>query len=93
MAKVETTVAIRGIALVLVVRKRMATHLVLVAQRAKPMPVAAAVVIGVVGPRARRISTEQELLVIPVVVAVPASRQATLPFRCTLKDSSRVQGR
>jgi hypothetical protein len=53
VVKVATTVALRGIALVLVVRKRMATHLVLVVQRGKPMPAAAAVGIGVVGPRVR----------------------------------------
>jgi hypothetical protein len=75
---VATTVALRGIALVLVVRKRMAMHLVLVVQRAKPMPVVAVVVIGVVGPRARRISTEQVLLVIRVAVADQVIQALTL---------------
>jgi hypothetical protein len=77
-AKVETTVALRGIALVLVVRKRMATHLVLVVQRAKPMPVVAVVAIGVVGPRARRISTEQELLATRVAAADQVIQALTL---------------
>jgi hypothetical protein len=56
----------------------MAMHLVLVVQRAKPMPVVAVVVIGVVGPRARRISTEQELLATPAAVADLVSRALTL---------------
>ena len=84
-AKVATTVALRGIALVLVVRKRMATHLVLVVQRAKPMPVVAAVVIGVVGPRARRISTEQELLVTRVAAADQVIQALTLRLFSTPK--------
>jgi hypothetical protein len=56
----------------------MATHLVLVVQRAKPMPVVAVVAIGVVGPRARRISTEQVLLVTRVAVADQVIQALTL---------------
>jgi hypothetical protein len=56
--KVETTVAelvpLVTIALVSVAPKRMATHLVLVVQRVKPMPVVAVVAIGVVGARVSR---------------------------------------
>jgi hypothetical protein len=59
--------------------------LVLVVQRAKPMPVVAAVAIGVVGPRARRISTEQELLATPVVAADLVSRALTLRLFFTPK--------
>jgi hypothetical protein len=39
---------------VLVAPKHMATHLVLVVQRVKPMPVVAVVAIGVVGARVSR---------------------------------------
>jgi hypothetical protein len=49
------------------------------------MPVVAAVAIGVVGPRARRISTEQELLATPVVAADLVSRALTLRLFFTPK--------
>jgi hypothetical protein len=53
VAKVETTVALRGIVRGLVVRKLMATHLALVVQLVVRIRAVAVVVIGVAGVRGK----------------------------------------
>ena len=93
MVKVATTVALSRIAPVLVARKHLATLSAWVETRQATSQVVAAVAIGAVGARVKLNSTDPELADIRAVVVALVSPQATLPFRCTLKDSSRVQGR
>jgi hypothetical protein len=79
------------IALALVVRKPMATHLVSEEIRQVITRVVAAADIGVVGVRAKFNLTEQERVATPVAAVVLATPQVTLQCPCTLVDSSQVR--
>jgi hypothetical protein len=95
VVKASITVALQRIALVLVVRKRMATHLVLAVRflgGQRCIQVAVVVAIGVVGHRVNLLNLIARLLVDTQEAVVGlVTPQVTLQFLCTRRVTKQVQ--